>query len=1116
MNEQRLEAYLSLIHTLLNCSDEKVIEILREHEQLVDEGLIVVMMQVIKQIAEAGDEDTAHWLLDLAQQLAMSLGKPLTIITPEDSFIFLLQLFQKISKNSSFQYIYPFLKENFNLINENLGIILTNLFTLDLPKLNSEEAQHYTALISNFSHLISEFPLGNIAVNKEIAIIGYQIALTYFTYDAFPDRWATIQTYLGAAYLYRIKGERAENIELAIKCYKKARKLFKFKDFRREWATIQTNLAAAYCNRIIGDKVSNIRKAISFCQKAFLVYTETAFPQEWADTQITLAVCYRVRMEGDREENLKQSILAYQQAWRFYNEEKALNPNTEETFRQQWAMIQNNLANLYQSKADISKNKKDKDKNIELAISAYKNALTIRTIEAYPQKWATTHINLGNVLCKSGNLHKAIEAYENASSIFSFEAFPEHWAALQLNQASVYKQFEENKEENLKAAIFFYQQASKVFTFKSFPQQWAMIYHNLGLVYQALSRVNIINKTENLNLAIAAFQQALQIHKPKTFPHECLPTGDNLGNSAFAAKKWEIAIQGYDIAIEAIEVIYAQGADDARRQEILSDAIDVYHKIVQTYINLGQLDKALEYVERSKARNLVELFSIQDLQPRGNIPESILKEFNRLRRAVTAEKRQLAMKGSIRNRNQLLEDLLSEDYLNQLPSIICDRTQINKLQKQLNDFIDCDITPIDPSFKLTQKVAPISFSEIQTLTDERTVIIEWYIVASDNNIKGKIITFIITHHSSQPIVLQSPEEDLQVLAEATTTYLSLYKKDLHKWRDQLFFFFQNFAKILYIEEIVSHIPVKCDSLILVPHYFLHLLPLHALPINNSGTTLVDKFKGGVRYAPSCQILKFAQNKKYSNLQNLFAIQNPTNDLLYSNIEVEVIRSFFPTTQVLAKQAATKTAIKTEQNLVSANCIHFSCHGFFDPVSSLESALSLANNEKLTLEEILEFSLSKCCLVTLSACETGLSDFSSFNDEYIGLPSCFLLAGSSTVVSSLWVVSDLSTALLMVKFYKNLFSFAINKKTVEDKEIPVSVALNQAQQWMRNLTCQELEQEITKYQQIIAKLQQTLSSVEFFELEDAIESQRKKLQQFAPNDKPFVNPYYWAAFVATGV
>ncbi len=97
-----------------------------------------------------------------------------------------------------------------------------------------------------------------------------------------------------------------------------------------------------------------------------------------------------------------------------------------------------------------------------------------------------------------------------------------------------------------------------------------------------------------------------------------------------------------------------------------------------------------------------------------------------------------------------------------------------------------------------------------------------------------------------------------------------------------------------------------------------------------------------------------------------------------------------------------------------------------------------------------------------------------------------------------------------KFYENLH------QSPQLQEGDMAIALKQAQSWLRDLTCQEFEQELSKYQQAIVQLQQKLSPAEFFELEDAIELQREKLKKLAPNDKPFANPFYWAAFTPIGV
>jgi CHAT domain-containing protein len=58
------------------------------------------------------------------------------------------------------------------------------------------------------------------------------------------------------------------------------------------------------------------------------------------------------------------------------------------------------------------------------------------------------------------------------------------------------------------------------------------------------------------------------------------------------------------------------------------------------------------------------------------------------------------------------------------------------------------------------------------------------------------------------------------------------------------------------------------------------------------------------------------------------------------------------------------------------------------------------------------------LVTLSACETGLSKIAN-GDDLVGLTRGFLYAGSSSIVASLWKVDDLATAELMTRFYREL-------------------------------------------------------------------------------------------------
>jgi CHAT domain-containing protein len=87
----------------------------------------------------------------------------------------------------------------------------------------------------------------------------------------------------------------------------------------------------------------------------------------------------------------------------------------------------------------------------------------------------------------------------------------------------------------------------------------------------------------------------------------------------------------------------------------------------------------------------------------------------------------------------------------------------------------------------------------------------------------------------------------------------------------------------------------------------------------------------------------------------------------------------------------------------------------------------------------ELKLDGSRLVTLSACETGITDVRYSPDEYLGLPAGFMQAGAPGVVSSLWAVDDESTKLLMKHFYQ----FHLHDR------LEPSVALRKAQLSLRD-------------------------------------------------------------------
>jgi CHAT domain-containing protein/tetratricopeptide (TPR) repeat protein len=159
----------------------------------------------------------------------------------------------------------------------------------------------------------------------------------------------------------------------------------------------------------------------------------------------------------------------------------------------------------------------------------------------------------------------------------------------------------------------------------------------------------------------------------------------------------------------------------------------------------------------------------------------------------------------------------------------------------------------------------------------------------------------------------------------------------------------------------------------------------------------------------------------------FAAFGVLDDKLKHNItEVkEIGRIIGSEKTVFADARATERQAKS--SLVEKKYLHFATHGVLNysedyTLSYLkflpDQDTSEGNNGKLTILEIQEMPLKGVNLVTLSACETGVSQqlAQSWN---LSPANAFILRGAQSAVASLWKVDDEATSILMNEFYANL-------------------------------------------------------------------------------------------------
>jgi Uncharacterized protein conserved in bacteria len=1001
---------------------------------------------------------------------------------------------------------------------------------------------------------------GNRAENIDAAIHCYQLALEVYICADFPEKWAMIQHNLGKAYWNKITGNRAENIDTAIRCYQLALEVRTRADFSEKWANTQNNLGGAYADKITGNRAENIDAAIRCCQLALSVRTREDFPQDWARTQNNLGNAYSDKITGNRAENIDEAIHCYQ---------LALSVRIREDFPQDWAMTQHNLGNAYWKKT-----RGNRAENIDEAIHCYQLALSVRTRGDFPQDWAMTQHNLGKAYSekitgnRAENIDSAIRCYQLALAIYIREDFPEQWAMTQNNLGTAYlDKITGNRAENIDNAIRCYQLALAIYTREDFPEQWAMTQNNLGNAY---SNKITGNRAENIDTAIRCFRLALEIYTRIILPLDCLRTGRNLSNLAFKEGLWEIAIEGYEPAINAVEKSRSWSTTDASRQQILADSIDVYQNIIQAYINNGNLEKAIAYVDRSRSKLLVDLMASNDLYAGGEIPPQVqayLQQHDELQAQIDAERKRLQSDSdSSKEKTDKSTVALTRATL-EAATVTLENLEAQKQQ------IWEQMRRLDPVLAGEIQVTPLDFATIQQLIEQpHTAILNFFTTDNDTHI------FLI-YKDKKPQLHTCTGFGYQTLRELVVDeWLTPYfnKKRDGIWYAKISELLQQLAEKLQLKTLVQTYLIGIEELIIIPHLFWHQIPFAALPlavptpVNSqppenqssgmirqaieiftrlgggkktiSGTLptdteivspqyLGDKFR--LRYVPSSQILQYCQQRPPLSQINYGTVENPDNSLPNAEFECEKIAKFYniPANQRL-KGRDQATVSNYRQLAKQVQVLHSSHHASSRLDSPLESVLILADGN-ITLGQIMTpgFRLPNLSDVFLSCCETNLG-VTGITDDILSLSTGFLCAGARSVVSTLWAVDDLATALFSIFYYQYRGAGlnrpeALKKAQVQLRTLSGKILADEYKGELETHLQQQGQQAMEKWEKAKKNRKRLFEGTpeyqrwdEEYKQWDAISSRifkvKESLKILCRQDLPFATPYYWAGFICSGL
>lgn len=1157
MDENRISAYLEFIQKLLECASGEEPQTLNLPSDLVEPGLLQMVILVAKQFYDNGNQQGAKFLTNLALQLGEILGSDqqqpvIREQTADILFRWANEQFYISQMPLAFQCwqqcltIYQGIHHG-----QGIAIALGNLGNAYFALADYEQAITYWKQTSNILQEIKDSrrlvtALGNLA-KAYFSLAEYAQAINFYEQSLainreIQDRPNEASLLLSLGIAYHSLGE----YERALDCHELSLTIHQDIKYRQGEAASLESVGITY------NSLGKYQRAIDNHKRSLAISREIQDRQGEAASLGNLGIVY-------------DSLGEYEQAIAYHEQSLAICGEIEDPRSKASSLI--GLGNVYLSlgqyeeaidyykqSLDIKKNIRDRPGEAtalgnlgdayfflgeyEKAIDYHKKSLAICQEIKYQKGKVNSLVSLGNAHLSLGDHKLGISLHEDSLAICQQIKDRRGEAICMANLGSAYCSLGEYKKaivnheqslaiqreikdrkgeavslgnignaylslENYEQASVFYENSLAICREINYRQGEAAFLNNIAIAHTQLQQTEV---------AIEKYRDCLKITKSQTtitMPVECFKAGQNLGDIGFTQGDWHLALEGYEPAMQAVEQLRKGSTTDKRRQEIIKRAISVYANAVQCYINLKQYDKAVETADRSRSRHLADLFASKDLYPQGEIPPEVEEYYrlqqqsNRLRSSENDPMKALATtRQPTPNGDAIIEkieELEAEKQQAWLKIRSKDRVLAGQLQPD-----------------------PLSFDQMQALIpNAETAILNFYTTGEHTHI------FILRKNQSTKLYTCEAQGYETLQNWLFNNWLKPYKENRTAWQKQMGEFLAEVANRLQINQLIEQHLNGIKELIIIPHLYLHQIPFAALPLNNilipySDTTSVqtrgssldmsepidaldtpsqqpeylsDKFR--IRIVPSCQILNFCHQRGNLKPATMGIVENTRGDLVFTGYECETLATMHKVTPASRLQYEQAT-ISNYQNLLDrVQALHSSHHAESDLKNSLESKLLLFDGE-INLGRIFTWRFSHLAEVFLSCCETNLT-LTQITDDPLSIASGFLCAGARNVVSTLWAVDDLATALFCILYYQ------------EKQDKSRSEAIRQAQFKLRNLTGDELSAEYKRQLEDYFEQQQWGENKA-----EILKNVRVRLDLLCRETLPFVSPYYWSAFISQGL
>lgn len=499
----------------------------------------------------------------------------------------------------------------------------------------------------------------------------------------------------------------------------------------------------------------------------------------------------------------------------------------------------------------------------------------------------------------------------------------------------------------------------------------------------------------------------------------------DLGTFFFERQKFDSSVIYYKQAIKIIEENSSNVFDDEKvRSKYSNDSrkVDLYSKIIASFIELHDTTAALEFANKSNIQGMKDQIS------RGGLVIDDPKKAEALKRAQELELQSKTLKENLSNEKakpvaEQNQEVISS-YERSILTVEADYVNyIDSLVTTYPDLKDNFVTHTNPKdFESYQENIP------------QDVAVVLYMMNDDN-----LFIFTVTNQSKKVSVVRIKQKELETKIKnfqgllnvpdksAGAHTLKLRGGELLEEPVQTGLTLLGTSKDLYkilIDPIAADIKGK-TKICIIPNGKLCNIPFQVLGNGTNPTDfrfLVEDYS--IFYITKLDI--FLRNSRGNDsLNSMAAFGNPDynhtqKELPSAEREVKDIQKMLVNGDYYYGKAATE--LQAKQSLQSKHFIHFATHGILDNSNFKNSYIKFTSDASddgnLSISEIKGLKKLSCDMVVLSACETAVTT-DSIKGWYYSAANSFLEKGVKTVIASLWSVDDDATGILMTEFYKNL-------------------------------------------------------------------------------------------------